>query len=115
MVALVFVSLIDYGPHSNNTTPLHVQYKAGTAGLSICIRESLSHFLTGDEHLPSGRPLLLVTSVRLILEARLLLGLLVFGRRCVPALGGDRRESGKASCLSHRAAEPYHVSVMLLV
>ena len=32
---------------------------------------------------------------------QLLPGLRVFGRRCVPALGGDRRDSGKASCLSH--------------
>ena len=34
VVALVFLSLIDCGPSFNNTTPLHVWCKAGTAGLS---------------------------------------------------------------------------------
>ena len=101
VVALVFVSLIMV---HTRIIPHHFMYSIRLAQLvwASAPEGLFPHFLTGDEHLPSGRLLLLVTSVRLNLEARLLLGLLVFGRRCVPALGGDRRESGKASCLSHR-------------
>lgn len=48
--------------------PHHFTYSIRLAQLVwASASESLfPHFLTGDEHLPSGRPLLLVTSVRLI-------------------------------------------------
>lgn len=72
--------------------------------LHICTRGV--SFLTsslGTSPLPSGRLLLLVTGVRLTWRpaASRSPGLC---RRCVPALGGDRRDSGKASCLSHRGS-----------
>ena len=69
--------------------------------LHICTRgASFPTSPLGMSHSPSGRLLLPVT----VLDSfggQLLPGLRVFGRRCVPALGRHRRDSGEASCLSH--------------